>query len=91
MKFKDLFMYIVGSLVIIGLFILVYILVFVEVPEQNENILYMIAGLIGGSFVTVVAYYFGSSNGSKIKTDIIKNGIKIKGHPHGDDDEDDKP
>jgi len=39
-------------------------LIFVQVPENNRDILKVLVGFVGGAFVTMVSYYFGDSDGS---------------------------
>jgi hypothetical protein len=71
MKGKDLFQYILGGLVVIGFFILLYVLVFLPIPEKNSDLLNLIVGALIGSFATVVGYFFGSSAGSSKKDEVI--------------------
>ncbi len=40
-------------------------LVFVNVPPNNADILKVLVGFVGGSFVTMVSYYFGDSEGKE--------------------------
>ena len=40
-------------------------LIFIEVPEGNQDILKVLVGFVGGAFVTMVAYYFGDSDGKE--------------------------
>ena len=51
--------------VVIGILGLMYLLVFVKVPESD--MFKMILGVVLGSFTTVYGYYLGSSSGSKEK------------------------
>ena len=75
-KVKDIFMFILGGLIVIGFFGLLYILVLAEVPERNKDLLNLVVGALIGSFATVVGYFYGSSAGSAAKTEIMagKNG-----------------
>ena len=68
-------MYTLGALIVVGFFVLMIFLVLNEVPAQNANTLNLVVGALIGAFTAVVGYFFGSSMGSKQKTDIIaKNG-----------------
>jgi hypothetical protein len=67
MKIDDIFKYALGALVIIGFFILIVILTL----RNNEEILNLCIGALIGSFTTIVGYYYGSSIGSKMKTDLM--------------------
>lgn len=40
-------------------------LIFIEVPEGNRDILKVLTGFVGGAFVTMVAFYFGDSDGKE--------------------------
>lgn len=74
-KLTDLFMYALGALIVIGFFVLLGFLVVYEVPPQNMSLLQIVVGALIGSFTAIVGYFFGSSKGSKDKTEIIaKNG-----------------
>ena len=46
-------------------------LFFVEIPEGNKEILYLLAGAIIGAFGTSVTYWLGSSDGSAQKTALM--------------------
>jgi Na+/H+ antiporter NhaC len=71
MKVYDIYMMVIGCLVIGGFFALLGILIFVEVKQVNESLLNIAIGGLMSSFVTVVAYFFGSSSGSKMKTELM--------------------
>lgn len=73
---KELYMYILATIIVLAVFILLYFLVFVGIPETNRDILNIVVGAVIGSFVTVVGFFFGSSKGSADKTKIIANGQK---------------
>jgi hypothetical protein len=71
MKAKNLFQYILGSLIVLGFFVLLILLVVLDIPEPNKDLLNLVVGALIGSFATVVGYFYGSSLGSKEKTDIL--------------------
>jgi len=71
MKIKDIFQYVLGALIVIGFFILLYLLVTSEVPEKNKDLLNLVVGALIGSFATIVGYFYGSSKGSQEKTEIM--------------------
>jgi len=73
-KTRDIAMLVLGALIVSGFFILLYILIYAAVPVQNKEILNIVVGALIGSFTSVVGYFFGSSIGSKDKTDIIGGG-----------------
>jgi len=40
-------------------------LLFFPVPPQNADIIKVLVGFIGGAYVTMIAYYFGDSDGKE--------------------------
>lgn len=57
--------------VILGFFGLLYYLLKFDVPAANKDILNIMLGTLGGSCVSVISYYFGSSSGSDRKTELL--------------------
>lgn len=55
----------------IGFFGVLATLMFAEVSKANESILYVMLGALGSSWTGVIAYYFGSTAGSKQKTELL--------------------
>jgi hypothetical protein len=43
-------------------------LIFVEIPQSNQSVLYVLMGVIGGMVTSIGAFYYGSSSGSKEKS-----------------------
>jgi len=72
-NFKDSFQYILGGLISIGFFVLLYFLIFKSVPDQNKDLLNLVVGALIGSFSTIVGYFYGSSKGSAEKNELLKN------------------
>lgn len=68
---KDIFQYVLGGLVVLGFFTLLYLLISKSVPEPNKDLLNLVVGALIGSFATVVGYFFGSSSGSAKKDETI--------------------
>lgn len=56
-------------------FLLIGILLFINIPDSQENIIIFALGFITSAATQVLSFYFGSSQGSKDKSDAIK-GIK---------------
>lgn len=71
LKGKDVFQYVLGALLIICFFAFIVTLIFVPIPEPNQDLLTLTAGALIGSVVTVVGFYFGSSKGSADKNDML--------------------
>lgn len=53
-------------LMMIGLFILIFM---IELPENNKDMAYLLVGAVSGSFTTIIAFWYGSSQGSADKQD----------------------
>ena len=68
---NDIFKYILGGLVVVGFFVLLYLLVSRNVPDVNKDLLNLVTGALIGSFASVIGYFFGSSAGSQKKDEII--------------------
>jgi uncharacterized BrkB/YihY/UPF0761 family membrane protein len=77
MKAKSIFQYVLGSLIVIGFFVLMVVLVYTSVPDQNKDLLNLVVGALIGSFATVVGYFYGSSLGSSDKNELLKNAPKV--------------
>ena len=64
----EIYMYVLGALITIGFFVLLGLLIFKGVPDENKEVLYLVIGALISSFTGVVQFFFGSSKGSKDKT-----------------------
>jgi len=71
MKPKDLFQYILGALIVVGFFALLYLLVKSAIPEPNKDLLNLVVGALIASFSMVVGYFYGSSAGSARKDELM--------------------
>ena len=72
-KTKTIFQYILGSIIIVGFFTLMIVLVYNEIPIKNNDLLNLVVGALIGSFTTIVGYFFGSSSGSAAKDETISS------------------
>jgi hypothetical protein len=64
--------------VTVGFFgLLVYMLKY-EVPKANEAIMYTMLGSLGTAWITMVGFYFGSSQGSKTNGEALRKMIDNK-------------
>lgn len=64
---------VVGLLVLLMLAALIAALIYVPIPASNENTLVQLVGTMSTLAGLVVGYYFGSSDGSRRKTEILGN------------------
>ena len=70
---KEAYMYLLGAIIVIGFFLLLYLLIYQNIPVNNKDILNIVIGALIGSFTTVVGYFYGSSKGSSDKTKMIND------------------
>lgn len=68
MKTKDVFMYSLGGLIVIGFFATTIYLI---TTKANNDALMLILGALIGAFSTVVGYFYGSSKGSSDKNELL--------------------
>lgn len=59
--------------VLTGSLIIATLVFFVDFPDSQENILIFVLGSLFSIATQVISYYFGSSQGSKDKSDAIRN------------------
>jgi len=71
MKGKDVAMYVLGGLITICFFVVLALLIFVELPQSNKDLLNIILGALIGFEGSVVTYFYGSSAGSAKKDEIM--------------------
>ena len=71
MKRSEVFMLILAILVVIEFSLLIVGLTFKKIILENENLLYLAIGYLAANFTTIIGYYFGSSEGSKVKTQLL--------------------
>lgn len=71
-EIKELFMYTLAIIIIVGVFILVGILITHEIPKENKDLLNIVVGGYVTLTTMVVSYFFGSSKGSADKNDLLK-------------------
>jgi hypothetical protein len=70
MKIKDIFMYILGALIVLGTFVLIIFLILSPTTDYKD-VLVMAVGALIASFSLVVGYFYGSSKGSSDKSETI--------------------
>ena len=73
---KEIYMYVLGAVVVLGIFFLVGVLMFIEMPNSNKDLLNIVIGALIGAFLSVVGYFFGSSKGSADKTDLLNKKLE---------------
>jgi hypothetical protein len=68
---NDIMMIITGSVGLLAFLAILYTILFRTLPEGNEKLVYHLLGVVEGVAVTMFAYYFGSSKGSKDKSEML--------------------
>jgi hypothetical protein len=69
----DINLYMLAWLTVGGFFSLIGIMMFVDIPEQNYDILYMLLGALTSKTGSVYNYFFGTTKSSGEKNGIIAN------------------
>lgn len=70
--------YLLAWTVVIGFYLLTYILMVKPIPSESNQVVFMLFGSISTGFGTILAFFFGSSQGSETKTDMLKDNISKK-------------
>lgn len=58
----------------VGFFGTLIALMFAPIPEGSKEVMYVMLGSLGTAWAAVNAYYFGSTRGSAMKTELIAKG-----------------
>lgn len=66
---KEIYMPVLGAVIVIGFFIVIG---FLLSNAKYESTINLAIGALLGAFGTVVNYFFGSSKGSADKTELLK-------------------
>lgn len=70
--------YILASIIVIGFFSLLALLLFQPLPPDTSGVIFMLFGALSAAFGAVVQYFFGSSVGSADKTEILSKASAVK-------------
>ncbi len=62
----------------LGFFMVLGFMLFASVPDGSRDLLNILLGMLATSFSGVIAYYFGSSNGSSEKTRLLAMAGPVK-------------
>jgi len=72
MKAKDIFFYVLGTVIVIGFFVVLIVLIKTDKFPDSLN---MAIGALLAAFGTVVGYFFGSSKGSAEKSELLNGKV----------------
>lgn len=65
-------------LITLGFFGLVAAMLRIDVPKDNQAIVYALVGTLGAVWTSIAGYYYGSSASSRTKTDGLVAAISLK-------------
>lgn len=71
MRTKEILMYVLGGLIVLGFLSILGLFIFEAVPEGNSTLLTAATGVLFAAFNNVVNYFYGSSLGSARKTELM--------------------
>lgn len=70
---RDLTPTVLSAVAVVSFFFILYVIAFRNIPEANRDMFIHALGIIEGGMITLVfQYYFGSSAGSRRKTEIAQ-------------------
>jgi CDP-diglyceride synthetase len=72
MKPKEIYMYALGALIVVGFFFILWIVFVRSMPGPNKDLGLLVIGALVSKFGDVVGYFFGSSKGSADKNEMMK-------------------
>lgn len=75
-KFVSHFRYWFAAILCLIILVILSSLLWLHVPPENNNIIMYILGTLTSTFTVIVSFYFGSSSGSSIKDQVIKDQSK---------------
>jgi hypothetical protein len=75
---RDINLYMLAWVIVIGFFCLVGLLIFKELPKDSNGVIYMLFGALASGFTGIMGYFFGSSKSSADKTELLAKAEPIK-------------
>lgn len=64
---QDIMMMVAGGVALVAFLLVLVTVLFIDIPEKNEKLVYHVLGITEGVAISVFTYYFGSSKGSADK------------------------
>ncbi len=74
---SDWNLYLLAWTVVVGFFVLCWVLMNFPLPQGSSQVVFMLFGALSTGFGTVLSYFFGSSKSSAEKTKLLKGGRNI--------------
>lgn len=75
---RDINLYTLAWVLVVGFFVLVGTLIFKELPKDSNGVIFMLFGTLATGFGCVTQYFFGSSKSSQEKTSLLAQAEPIK-------------
>ena len=69
----DIYSLILGGIIIVGFITILGLLIFKDIKTANEGLLNIAIGGLMAQVGSIVGYFFGSSHGSRMKSEILEN------------------
>jgi hypothetical protein len=69
---------ILAYLITLGFFALLCLISFRALPDKSTSIIDIMTGALGGAWVNVIGFYYGSSQGSERKTELLAQSGPVK-------------
>ena len=61
MNIKEIFLYTLAAIIVIGFFVFLFLLLLSKEPIANKDLMSLIIGALIGNFGLVVGYFYGAS------------------------------
>jgi len=72
MKAKEIYMYALAGLFILGYFALIGIILIRDIPAGNKEVALLLFGTLTAGVALILGYFYGSSKGSTDKNEMFK-------------------
>jgi heme A synthase len=69
---REILMYVLAAIFVLGFFVLVGMLLSKGIPEQNQELLHLSIGTLLAIVTMIMQWFFGSSRGSSDKNELLK-------------------
>lgn len=77
MKTKEIYMYVLGALIVIGFYLVLIIVFKLSIPDSNKDLALLVIGALIAKFSDVVGYFYGSSKGSSDKNEMLNKNSNV--------------
>lgn len=71
MKGKEIYMYILAAVFVVGYFCLIGFVLMRVIPAENKDIALMLFGTLTAAVASIISYFYGSSKSSADKNELL--------------------